>query len=271
MHKDLVKALILAAIFCLQLFVEMAKADTLPLPQYSLSIAGPQNMESGELGTITATDGSYVLMARTTSKGVEAKALFDKPGGSASASIVYYYEVSGPDYMIVPITISYRLEVASISNGLPPYDPINNIEGSGFSAGAYITASSYAPYQSAYMDSVYDGHGCIWELGGRMELCSTETSANKITDNIVALNALSNVHFQIKLGASARNAGWGIVTASADPYIAIDPAFHQLHPEFSVHVSTGIDNSATSPIPEPSSILLLGIGILGLGINRWKR
>jgi hypothetical protein len=59
------------------------------------------------------------------------------------------------------------------------------------------------------------------------------------------------------------------VSAFADPSIYIDPTF-ALANEFSVVVSDGVPNPAPSPVPEPSSFILLMTGVLGL-LNASRR
>lgn len=62
-------------------------------------------------------------------------------------------------------------------------------------------------------------------------------------------------------------------SALADPYIRIDPSFLSTHPDFSLVVSSNVNNSpATVPsaVPEPASAWLL-VSLLGLaGVVRWN-
>lgn len=56
-------------------------------------------------------------------------------------------------------------------------------------------------------------------------------------------------------------------SASADPYIQIDPAFLALHPGYSIVVSAGIDNAPISAVPEPSALAIFGVALVGIGLQ----
>ena len=67
-------------------------------------------------------------------------------------------------------------------------------------------------------------------------------------------------------GCPTPNCVQGLATASAlaDPYIYIDPTTPNAS-QYSIVVSQGIGNTPSGSTPEPSSLILLGSGLAGLG------
>jgi hypothetical protein len=55
-----------------------------------------------------------------------------------------------------------------------------------------------------------------------------------------------------------------------DPVLQLDPTFAN-SADFSLAFSPGIGNAPESSVPEPSSLLFLAIGILGLIVVRTQR
>jgi hypothetical protein len=78
--------------------------------------------------------------------------------------------------------------------------------------------------------------------------------------------------FGVTIGVTADTSGDdGAFSASADPYIYIDPAFLAANPEYYVVVSAGIDNAPLPAVPEVSTWALMALGFAGLGLAGWRR
>lgn len=175
---------------------------------------------------------------------------FPSTQAQGSAGIQYYFEVLGPADQFVPLTITGSLSSSSVAGDI----------------NAYANTTGQILYQ--YIDSGGSQNGVAIS-------CSSLNNSCGVLPTSVSLSAsfsqLTNSIGTVTLLASATTAG--VVSSSysvtADPIIYIDPTFLTNNPGYSLVFSSNISAPQPASVPEPSTILLLGAGLVAL--VAWRR
>lgn len=187
--------------------------------------------EAGPLGSVNNPIGDFTV------------------GVQGSASIQYFFEVIGPADQFVPLTITGDVSSSSVSGDI----------------NAHANTSGSISYE-------YVGSGGIG--GGFAVSCSILYGSCGPTSMHLndSFSVLTNSIGTVNLNVSARTEG--VVSSSymvmADPTIRIDPTFLASNPGYSLEFSSNISAPPSTSVPESSTVLLLGAGILGLAAWRWK-
>jgi hypothetical protein len=167
--------------------------------------------------------------------------------------MTYYFEYTGPPISAPGIPLIFSISgytAASASGGSEPLaQSLAEISVNGGGAGSSLTGYSCSATFTGFCSS---GEPPI-----------TQTSVFNILPN-------SMVTIDLAVSASAVGVGSGSLagaSAYADPYFYIDPTF-PLADEYTLVISTGVGDSPLAPIPESSSLALLGIAALGVIATR---
>lgn len=235
----------------------VAFADTFPPVFYSVGLEFPVQVFQQELNTpgylsggFTGASGSGTTTASLST--LPSPFLFASFSGTGTGTgtsefigseseVLYYFEVLGPPGPPVPVSIFAFGNTGSSGAGIGVSEVIIELPGvSGIVTG------------EACSDS-FDPTGCM----------SNRTSFNGTNDVLITPGVQVGV-FVLAAVESFDNPGVSFAAAEVDPYIFIDPSFADAS-LYSIEVSPGVGNSPpTSPIPEPSTLALLGTGVLGL-------
>jgi hypothetical protein len=157
----------------------------------------------------------------------------------ASSNLNYYFTIQGPSNISVPV---------SVTGGL-----IWQAGWSGIGQNYYVMAdaSLIVGQLSAHIGHCYGSDGA----------CTSKAQALNFNETS---SFLANIPIEVQLAASAVAYGTGsMASATADPVIAIDPAFLVANPGYSVLLSEGVGNSV-SAVPLPASMPLFVSGIIAM-------
>lgn len=93
-------------------------------------------------------------------------------------------------------------------------------------------------------------------------VCNSSSFGGVFVYNTFVIGGVGSFTVDLTTDAFADSLG-GTASASLDPYIYIDPTFLASNPGYSLTFSDGVANTPpSSPVPEPSTFLLLGSSIL---------
>jgi hypothetical protein len=173
-------------------------------------------------------------------------------GGIVNATLTYQFEIVGPSYNSVPTTVS-GTTTAYLTNGT---DQTRSIA----IASVQITNSALEVLDSSACITEFNDDAPCWGWG----IAGSFSQNLSLTSNVVytaLISAYANAADPCEIigGCYAVSA-----TASADPYIQIDPAFLAANPGYSLVLSPSVGNIPTSSsTPEPTSFGLVAAGLIG--------
>jgi|GEM_PF-6063402 len=173
--------------------------------------------------------------------------------GQAYSKLEYYFYISGPESISVPIIIDYNLKIMSSGS---VYDQSRMIN-------AWVAAEASIRTIGGFGDRIAILHGDTANTIERNSSLSLDVMAN-----------LQSPAYKISLASGVFTHNYasqyeGLMEgyAFADPVIRIDPSFADAN-LYTVLLSEGAGNSWTSPpapTPEPGTALLMGVGLLVVG------
>lgn len=167
-----------------------------------------------------------------------------------SAGIQYYFEILGPANQFVPLTITGSLSSSSVAGDINAYANTTGqilyqyVDSGGSQNGAAISCSSL-------------NNSC----GGLPTSVSLSASFSQLTNSIGTVTLLA--------GGTTAGAVSSSYSVTADPIISINPTFLANNPGYSLVFSSNISAPQPASVPEPSTILLFGAGLVGL--VAWRR
>jgi len=246
----------------LVLTVISARADMLPPVQYqALMGLNPGNDPTftviGGVGTTVLDCAQEIdtdcLTATLRPSGEASMKLFGFAGqfSNLRADLTYYFEVSGPSGMFVPITISYE----------DTYDfrGVDTATQWAVSAGINVSGNIRGLSGEAFCGSIY------------IPNCTPTTVTGTLRSSF-STNFSTNIPYQVELTVSGQIEngvdGASFVSATSDPMISFAPGFDSTG--YDILVSDGISNGA-STTPEPATGWLVGLVIvfaLAAGLGR---
>jgi hypothetical protein len=233
----------------------------LPPPDGGVTIATNNGTVFNEEGS-GPTSGTYTGVGQA---GAGTLALNPEPflSGSASNSaggnvhavtgLDYYFEIVGPDDVVVPTSVSGVL-FATGSGDDYIADAIASI---------YVGNVHEGPFQLGACSAFSAAVGCL--SGGSV----ADGDSLVPFDTLLSLNSNTQYDFNLFTNISV-NSGSG--SAYIDPMITIDPNFSLLNPDYTLLLSQGVGNSPGG-VPEPATwaMMLLGIGAVGATLRTARR
>lgn len=199
-----------------------------------ITYTGPSNVNMAGTMTVTAVISPSPMV--TVSSNVP---------GEGSSVLTYYGEIVGPANVSIPIDLTGAISV-NIDNGAGVFNDIvieTNHNG-GITFFTSVLNSSTLCNDSLSLETYFSGNlnnSCQFQL------------SDTVTSNSV---------FTVELFDQA-SIGAGSDVVSIDPVIGIDPSFGS-SANYSIELSNGVGNFAPTSVPEPSSGLIVLVGLLGL-------
>jgi hypothetical protein len=155
--------------------------------------------------------------------------------------------------------VTYQFEIVGPTSGLIPIDLIAN-----------LTTSAVGGAQAQGFLTLTQG-----AIGFEFDVCAVTDAqclqSNWAIDQTLSFKANTPVNVSERITTDTRG-GAETATASADPFLAVEPGFLGQNPGFDLFVSEGIDNvnpnGAAVPEPQAWALLILGFGGVGAMLRR---
>ena len=157
----------------------------------------------------------------------------------SGASIAYTFIVSGPEDLVVPLSIKGFV--------------------SAHASGPVTYATAWIAYDNASRQ--------VTACSATAQSCGGVLETAVLDDSYVTTPGVLNYVHLVASGSMALD---GAFSAFADPTITIDPIFLAAHPGFSLAFSPDVINGGGGAVPEPTTwvLMLTGFGLAGGALRR---